>query len=282
MKNAKSILHNHIRHVPCAKCAIRYFYAPIENKYFSNFIRDFKKTAAKKKSLKNDMGVNMKIAILNANSTYGKPIVTEALKRGMDVTVILRNENETEATKVITKEIPDLTTEDLAPFDAIIDASGLWSKEYLPRHYDNVLRLCDLISGTDKKFLIVGGAGTTLNNSDIEKWLGTGTDHEIDLNTGKARTSWFGANAILEDLIVNSAADYAVEALGSQYATMDSLYAALRKRTDVQWIFMEPSCELNVALLSGSVNMPYNNYAADMLDELEHGMFFQHKIGTTC
>lgn len=224
----------------------------------------------------------MKVAILNANTTYGKPIVIEALKRGMDVTVILRNENETEAVDVITKEIPDLTAEDLAPFDAVIDASGIWTKEYLPRHYENVMHLCDILSGTDTKFLIVGGAGTTFNNSDIEKWLGTGTDHEINLGEGKARTSWFGANAMLEDLLVNSAADYAVEALGSQYATMESLYAALRKRTDVQWIFMEPSCELNVALMSETYMMPYDNYASDMLDEIEHGMFFQRKIGTTC
>ncbi|MBQ9021680.1 MAG: hypothetical protein IJ113_06665 [Eggerthellaceae bacterium] len=56
----------------------------------------------------------------------------------------------------------------------------------------------------------------------------------------------------------------------------------LRKRTDVQWIFMEPSCELNVALMGDPINMPYNDYASDMLDEIEHGMFFQRKIGTTC
>ena len=225
--------------------------------------------------------VKMKVLILNANTQYGKSIVSEAIKRGMDVTVVLRNENETEATQVLNKEVPDLTAEDLAAFDAVIDASGLWTKDYLPRHYTNVMHLCDLLSGTDKKFLIVGGAGTSFNNAELEQWFGKGTDHEIDLDEGKATTSWFGSG-LLSGMLGGTAEKYAVEAMGTQYATMDALYAALRDRKDVQWIFMEPSCEFDVAAMSTTYTMPYNGYAADMLDEIEYGKFFQRKIGTTC
>lgn len=224
----------------------------------------------------------MKIAILFANGKYGKPLVDEALKRGHDVTVFERFDNETAATKVVKKAVPDITAEDLAGFDAVIDASAVWTKEFLPLHYQYVMHLCDVLSGTDTKFLIVGGEGARFSDEDMKKWLGTGTSHEIKIPQGAASTRWFGSNSVISEIVAEQAGEYAVEALGVEYATMPALFAALRKRKDVNWIFMEPSCEIDIAVMSTTVNLPYNDYASDMLDEIESGIHYQQRVGTTC
>lgn len=224
----------------------------------------------------------MKIAIINANSTYGKPIVAEALRRGMDVTVFVRNENETEAQDVVVKEVPEITADDLAGFDAVVDASGIWTPEYLPRHYDNVMRLCDALKGTDTRFLIVGGAGTSFASKDLDQWLGVGTDHEIKLEKGRAKTTWFGVeyDKIKGFARVNS--DRLASILGGDFVTMETVYAMLRGREDVNWVLMEPSCEFAVPLTGETLTLPYEDYAVDMLDELEHGIHYRQRIGATC
>lgn len=67
---------------------------------------------------------NMKIAVICANGKAGKLIVKEALDRKLDVTAVVRGENKTEASQVITKDLFDLTAADLKGFDVVIDAFG--------------------------------------------------------------------------------------------------------------------------------------------------------------
>ncbi len=58
----------------------------------------------------------------------------EAVARGYDVTGFVRG-NDTVANpnaKAIVKDLFDLTREDLAGFDAVIDAFGAWTPETLP------------------------------------------------------------------------------------------------------------------------------------------------------
>lgn len=47
----------------------------------------------------------MKIAVVCANGKAGKLIVKEALGRGLDVTAVVRAENQTEAEHVIRKDL---------------------------------------------------------------------------------------------------------------------------------------------------------------------------------
>lgn len=63
-----------------------------------------------------------KIAVVAANGKAGKLIVKEADQRDMDVTAFVRSENATVAQKAAVKDIMDLTAEDLAEFDAVVDA----------------------------------------------------------------------------------------------------------------------------------------------------------------
>ena len=71
----------------------------------------------------------MKVAVAAANVKAGKLIVKEAVARGMDVTAIVRGENQTEAKSVIKKDIFDLTKQDLEGFDVVVDALGAWTPD---------------------------------------------------------------------------------------------------------------------------------------------------------
>lgn len=89
----------------------------------------------------------MKIAVICANGKEGKLIVKEAIDRGLDVTAVVRGENQSAAAKVIQKDLFNLTASDLEGFDAVIDAFGAWTPETLPQHSTSLKHLCDIVSG---------------------------------------------------------------------------------------------------------------------------------------
>lgn len=64
----------------------------------------------------------MKIAVVSSNGKVGRLVVAEAFRRGFDVTGFARSENKSDATKFVQKDIMDITKEDLAGFDAVVDA----------------------------------------------------------------------------------------------------------------------------------------------------------------
>ena len=102
----------------------------------------------------------MKLAVVAANGKAGRLIVQEAVDRGLDVTAIVRGENKTVAPSSIQKDLFDLTKEDIKDFDVIIDAFGTWAEDSLEQHTTSIQHLADLVEGTDKRLLIVGGAGS--------------------------------------------------------------------------------------------------------------------------
>ena len=102
----------------------------------------------------------MRIAVICANGKAGKWIVKEAADRGLDVTAVVRGENTSAAQKVLKKDLFDLTAADLKEFDVVIDAFGAWTEETLPLHSTSLAHLCDVLSGTDTRLLVVGGAGS--------------------------------------------------------------------------------------------------------------------------
>ena len=106
----------------------------------------------------------MKIAVVCANGKAGKLITKEAVDRGFDVTAIVRGENKSSAPGTITKDILDLKAEDLAGFDVVVDAFGAWTEDELPLHSMTLNILCDALSGTETRLLVVGGAGSLYVN----------------------------------------------------------------------------------------------------------------------
>lgn len=204
----------------------------------------------------------MTIAVVAANGKAGQLIVKEAAERGLDVTAVVRGENKTAAEKVIVKDIFDLTKEDLAGFDVVIDAFGAWTEDTLPQHSTTLAHLADILSGTDTRLLVVGGAGSLYVNPEHTATVSDGPD--------------------FPDIFKPLAAAMA-KALGE-----------LRQRNDVKWTYISPAGDFQADgersgdyILSGeelTLNergesiISYADYAIAMVDEATKGNHIQERI----
>lgn len=204
----------------------------------------------------------MKIAVVAANGKAGRLIVKEAINRGFDVTAVVRGQNKTEAKKAIIKDIMELTKEDLQGFDAVVDAFGAFTPDKLSQHSSTLKHLCDILSGSKTRLLIVGGAGSLY----VDK------EHKIQLfNTP----------------------DFPKEYLPLAKAQGKAL-DELRERDDVQWTFISPAADFQAEgestgkyILAGeeftlnSKNesiISYADYAIAMVDEIEKGKHIKERI----
>ena len=204
----------------------------------------------------------MKIAVICANGKAGKLIVKEAVSRGLDVTAVVREENQTQAQSVLKKDLFDLTSSDLKGFDVVIDAFGAWTEETLPQHSTSLAHLCDILSGTDTRLLVVGGAGSLYVNPEHTACVADGPDFP------DAFKPWAAAMA---------------KALGE-----------LRKRSDVKWTYLSPAADFQADgprtgkyILGGeelTLNskgesvISYADYAIAMIDEAVSGGNIQKRI----
>ena len=197
-----------------------------------------------------------KVAIVCAAGKHGTCLVNEAAARGYDVTGFVRGNDKVTnpKAKTIVKDLFDLTREDLAGFDAVIDAFGAWTPETLPLHRTSLKHLCDILSGTDIRLLVVGGAGSLYVNPE----------HTVQVKDLESFPDMFKP---LADM---------------QGAALDDL----RKRSDVKWTFLSPAGDFvadgertGEYLLGGEeyfVNdkgesrISYADYAIAMIDEIEN------------
>ncbi|HIV63397.1 MAG TPA: NAD(P)-dependent oxidoreductase [Firmicutes bacterium] len=196
-----------------------------------------------------------KVAVVCAAGKQGKCLVDEAVARGYDVTGFVRSGKVANpAAKTVVKDLFDLTKEDLAGFDAVIDAFGAWTPDTLPLHRTSLKHLCDVLSGTDTRLLVVGGAGSLYVNPE----------HTMQVKDTEGFPEVFKPLANM------------------QGAALDDL----RKRNDVKWTFLSPAGDFvadgartGEYLLGGEeyfVNdkgesrISYADYAIAMIDEIEN------------
>lgn len=204
----------------------------------------------------------MKVAVIAANGKAGKLIVKEAVERGMDVTAIVRGENKTAAKQVIQKDLFDLTKEDLAGFDAVVDALGVWTPDAVHMIYDAVTYLSDVLKGTDTRLLVVGGAGSLFVDPEHTKTV-------VDVTPFPE-----------EAMPVVNAHGKALE--------------ELRKIDDVNWVYVSPAGDFQaegertgkyklggdeLTLNSkGESVLSYADYAVAMVDEIATGKHSKERI----
>ncbi|MDR1568468.1 MAG: NAD(P)H-binding protein [Streptococcaceae bacterium] len=100
-----------------------------------------------------------KFLVLAANGKAGQKIVEELLSRNLDVTVVVRKENKTQAKKAILKDLFDLTSNDLKDFDIVISAFGAWTDETFSKHRTLLEHLADILA-PQGRLIVVGGAGS--------------------------------------------------------------------------------------------------------------------------
>ena len=205
-----------------------------------------------------------KVAIVCAAGRQGTCLVNEALSRGYDVTGFICGGDKVAnpKAKTVVKDLFELTSEDLSGFDVVIDAFGAWTPETLPLHRTSLAHLCDVLSGTKVRLLVVGGAGSLYVNPE----------HTVQV----------------KDL--ESFPDVFKPLANMQGAALDDL----RKRSDVLWTFLSPAGDFvadgertGEYLLGGEeyfVNekgesrISYADYAIAMIDEIENANNIQKRF----
>lgn len=204
----------------------------------------------------------MKMAVVCANGKAGKWIVKEAVERGLDVTAIVRGENRSAAKNALVKDLFDLTNADLKGFDVVVDAFGAWTPETLPLHSASLKHLCDILSGTDTRLLVVGGAGSLYVNPEHSAQVMDGPDFPevfkpLATNMGKALDELRGRDDV-KWTYISPAGDFQVEG----------------ERTGK---YMQAGEELTLNGRGESI-ISYADYAIAMVDEAMSGNHIRQRI----
>ncbi len=144
----------------------------------------------------------------------------------------------------------------------VIDAFGAWTEETLPQHSTSLKHLCDILSGTDVRLMIVGGAGSLYVNPE----------HTVQVMDGPDFPDVFKPLA------------------KAQGKALDEL----RKREDVRWTLVSPAGDFQAEgertgkyILGGeelTLNergesiISYADYAIAMVDEAVKGNHIRQRI----
>ena len=204
----------------------------------------------------------MKIAVVAANGKAANKVIDEAVDRGFAVTAFGRKENNTKAQTYIQKNLFDLTADDLKGFDAVVDAFGAWTEDTLPQHSTSLAHLCDILSGTDVRLLVVGGAGSLYVNPE----------HALCVSDSPDFPDMF-----------KPLAGAMAKALGE-----------LRAREDVKWTYISPAGDFQAdgersgKYILGGEELTLNDRgesiisdadcASAMVDEIENGEHIRQRI----
>ena len=140
-------------------------------------------------------------------------------------------------------------------FDAVVDAFGAWTEDTLDQHSTSLKHLCDILSGTDTRLLVVGGAGSLYVNPEHTAQVSDGPDFP--------------------------------DAFKPLAAAMAKALEELRGRKDVKWTYISPAADFQADgersgkyILAGeelTLNsrgesiISYVDYAIAMVDEIEKG-----------
>lgn len=201
-----------------------------------------------------------KIAIIGANGKQGQCLTNEAVMRGFDVTAVIRQScAKNEKARVLQKDLFDLKPEDLAGFDAVIDAFGAWTPETFNLHITSLRHLCDCLKNTKTRLLVVGGAGCLYMDKEHKTIL---------LNAPNFPQSFRPLAQVETDA-----------------------FFELRERKDVLWTYLSPPLDFKAEgkrtgkyklagkelpfNSQGESTISYADYAVAMIDEVENAKFVQ-------
>ncbi|MDQ0222262.1 NAD(P)-dependent oxidoreductase [Streptococcus moroccensis] len=204
----------------------------------------------------------MKIAIIGANGQSGKLILAEALKRGHEVTAIVRRADSTSHTPVLVKDVFELTAEDLSAFDVVVSAIGFWTEETFPL-FDKVFRhVSQLLAGTETRFIVVGGAGSLFVDPAHTTQL---------LETPDFPAAFYPLAKAMTDALVT-----------------------LRTFSATAWTFFSPAADFDaegkasgnyqlggeelILNAAGESYISYADYALALVDEIENGNFIRQRF----
>ncbi|WP_458120860.1 NAD(P)-dependent oxidoreductase [Paenibacillus sp. Z6-24] len=115
----------------------------------------------------------MKIAVIGATGKAGSLIAEEALRRGHEVTALVRSAGKVQNDKlnVVEKDATKLTTEDIKGYDVVVNGfAAPQGQEEL--HVTLGRHLIDILSGApDTRLIVVGGAGSLYVDDELTTQL---------------------------------------------------------------------------------------------------------------
>lgn len=204
-----------------------------------------------------------KVAVISADGRVAGHVIKELVARDYDVTGFGRkDENTTDAQTYIKKDLFDLTKADLSEFAIVVSAFGTWKPETLQLHVEVIKYLTSLLARTDKRLIIVGGAGS----------LYVDPEHKTQLV---------------------DTPDFPAKFYALAKAQTDAL-TELRKHDNVDWTFISPAADFQVDgkrtgeyILAGeelTLNdrgesiISYADYALAMADEIQNGDHIKERI----
>ena len=198
-----------------------------------------------------------KVVLIGASGFVGSALLNETLNRGFEVTAVVRHPEkikiENENLKVTKADVSSL--EEGA--DAVISAFNPgWNN---PDIYDETIKVyLTIIDGVKKagvnRFLMVGGAGSLFIAPGLRL-----------MDSGE----------VPENLLPG------VKALGEFYLKF------LTKEKEVDWVFFSPAADMKSGVrtgrdmivdIVGNSHISVEDYAAAMIDELEHPQHHQERF----
>jgi len=206
----------------------------------------------------------MKVAIIGASGTIGKRITEEALRRGHDVTAILRNpvrlEQDHERLNKVKADVMDPSSleEAIQGHDAVISAFG----PKFGQEEELLAAARTIVEGTKRggvsRLLIVGGAGSLIGDSGVPIMDTPEFPEEI-------------------------------RPLARAHADAYDIY----KESDLDWTYVSPAAVIEpgkrtgqfrigmdrlVTDESGSSRISVEDFAAAMIDELDDPQFIKSRF----
>ena len=177
-------------------------------------------------------------------------------------TATLRNkEYKNDYVKVVYKDVLELSKADLEGFDAVISAIAAWTPQTFPLHAKMTQHIAELLSGTQTRLFVIGGAGTLYVDD--------------------------------KQTMVMDTPSFPAEYIGVAKATAESFFE-LKGRKGVLWTYVSPAGDYDANgartgryvlggdnLILNSKNESYISYAdlaLAVIDELKNGAFVQKRF----
>ena len=194
----------------------------------------------------------MKICIIGATSKVGKTILSEAIMRHHDVTVIVRNKNKMNIPNInfIEKGVFDLTRQDLIQFDVVINAFGSHPVEE-QLHLKFGRFLISLLENSNTRLFVVGGIGNIFIDDH---------NHVIDFNDNPEE------HKLLSSQQIQNLARLQNSSIRWTFLIPSILFDSDGPRTG-HYILGKDYLLYNSQFIS---YVSYSDFAVAVLDEIEH------------
>lgn len=204
----------------------------------------------------------MKLLIVGVNGRVGSLVAKIALSRGLEVTGLGKGENTLHLQNNVQKDALELTKEEVSCYDVVVDAVGGWTEETIPNITKVMIHLADLLTETQTRLLVVGGAGSLYVNKERTITVDMGKDFP---DSWKPLSNAHG--------------------VGLNY---------LRENKDLNWTYISPACNFvfegektgeyqlggeDLILNSkGESVISYEDYALALVDEVINNLHNQQRI----